>query len=215
MLSKPQPRGYYCRKCKINEPAGHKFAQCSVCKKARYCSKECQTVDWPSHRVFTGSKLIFKADCANMKADRKKDGNPHLTRKFDKWHASNYDNTSFLSMSVLHPISRIRLEEYVAVIRMMELPNGLRVISVEASSIDSLPEEQKNVFLKDIITLSVKQSKTVNCLAVYEVEAIGAATGSSVYKCYILDADGISIQKVASHANDIQAEIIKQLNKEV
>jgi hypothetical protein len=117
----------------------------------------------------------------------------------------------------MHPISRLRLEEYVAVIRLKELPVGLRVISAEASSIESLPEEQKNEFLKDIITLSVKKPNMICCLAIYKVEAIDAAIGCSASKGYVWgDYSALaSIQKLASTANDLHVKLIKKLNKEV
>ncbi|KAF7318910.1 hypothetical protein HMN09_00226800 [Mycena chlorophos] len=40
-----------CLACFKTEKKEQKFQRCGKCKKATYCSKECQTKDWPSHKV--------------------------------------------------------------------------------------------------------------------------------------------------------------------
>jgi hypothetical protein len=80
----------------------------------------------------------LKADCAKWKAERDSINNPRLTRTFDKWKADNFKLISSLVKSVMHPISRLRLESHVAVISLKELPSGFQVLSAETALIDSL-----------------------------------------------------------------------------
>ena len=37
--------------CKQCAERGYDFQRCSRCKKAYYCSRECQTIDWPVHKT--------------------------------------------------------------------------------------------------------------------------------------------------------------------
>jgi hypothetical protein len=141
-----------CYKCKTLEPAGSKYPQCSVCKHARYCSKACQTAHWPSHKVTTRFKLIIKANCAKWKSDLDQYDNPRLIRKFEKWHGNNFNTASSLVLSVIHPISSLRLEIYVAMISLKELPSGFQVLSAETALIESLSEERKKTIRGRILS---------------------------------------------------------------
>jgi len=42
-----------CATCGVNEPTegGVKFVQCAGCRRTRYCTRECQKLDWKKHRV--------------------------------------------------------------------------------------------------------------------------------------------------------------------
>jgi hypothetical protein len=40
-----------CRKCNKKEDVGSAFKVCGRCKTSRYCSKECQSADWPLHKT--------------------------------------------------------------------------------------------------------------------------------------------------------------------
>ena len=42
-----------CATCGVIEPAdgGVKFVQCAGCRRTRYCTRECQKLDWKRHRV--------------------------------------------------------------------------------------------------------------------------------------------------------------------
>jgi hypothetical protein len=139
MISEQQQRGHMCQKCKTPESAAClKYSQCSVCKGARYCLivKACQTSDWPFHKVFSRSMLIILSDCGKWKANRDRDGNPRLTqtRKFNKWRGWRGDNFSHISslvVSLMQPISRLRMETHFAVIRLRELPDRFQVLSAK------------------------------------------------------------------------------------
>ena len=45
--------GLWILTCGLNEPAdgGVKFVQCAGCRRTRYCTRECQKIDWKKHRV--------------------------------------------------------------------------------------------------------------------------------------------------------------------
>jgi len=39
-----------CKKCDKQSSSEKRFPRCSACKQVRYCSKECQRLDWKKHR---------------------------------------------------------------------------------------------------------------------------------------------------------------------
>jgi hypothetical protein len=131
---------YACRNCTTLEPAGTKFRLWSACKAARYCSTYCQIAHWPSHKVFTYPSNPKKVECAELR-ERRSAIDPKLERKFVRWRASKLEHTSNLVMSLMHPISKLRIESHISSIRLKELPTGFRVIAAESINIESLPAE--------------------------------------------------------------------------
>jgi hypothetical protein len=142
------------------------------------------------------------------------DDNPRLTRKFNKWEADNFNLTSSLVLAVMHPISRIRLGSHVAVIRLKELPNGFRVLSVEAVSIESLPDKHK---YGEVLNYQTNQPELVYCVALFHVEAIDVSSSCIFPIGYRFGTylNLAAFQVAASLNNGRQDELIKMLNKEI
>jgi hypothetical protein len=115
----------------------------------------------------------------------------------------------------MHPISSIRSETYVAVIRLKELPVGFRVISAESVSIDSLPDTKAQETREKVFFLQTNESEKVYCVAMFDVEAIDAARLSFFVCGYRLGmfSNLVSIQEKAATENARHAELIKMLNK--
>jgi hypothetical protein len=159
---------------------------------------------------------MLQADCAKWKDQRKHDDNPRLTRKFRKWSNDNFNHISSLTISVLHPISRIRLETQVAAIRLKELPNGFRVLSAEAALIKSLTDSQ-NQCRETILSNQTNHSEDVCCLAMYEMEAIDSANNSYRLECYGFGtySNLSAAKKMATTENGRRAELIQILNNEL
>jgi hypothetical protein len=173
-----QQRGHYCLKCNIIEPAGSKFSQCSICKYARYCSKECQIAHWPFHKVLTFSNP--QADCAKWKVELDSFSNPPLRRKFVKWNADNFTHNINLVQYLMHPINRIHLKAQVAIIGLKELPIGFRVHSAEAVSIERIPAEDLKKRIRDnLLSNQINRPEEVFCVSCYIVEAIDVANSGS------------------------------------
>jgi hypothetical protein len=66
-----------------------------------------------------------------------------LDSEMEQLDSDNFSLISSLVLSMMHPISRLRLETHVVDIRLKELPNGFRVLSAKSASIESFPEDQK------------------------------------------------------------------------
>jgi hypothetical protein len=84
----------------------------------------------------------------------------------------------------MYPISRLRVESYVALIRLKELPNGFRVFSSEALSIESFPVDQKNQLRDAVLSLQTSQPEVVSCIAMFELEAIDDVKNWTVINLY-------------------------------
>jgi hypothetical protein len=135
---------------------------------------------------------------------------------FEKWHGSNFPQLSSLVQSLMHPISRIRLESHFSLIRLKELPNGFRVLAAESVSIESLPDEFKKPSRENILSLLTRNPEKIVCLSLYAVEDIDGVRNLAIFKGYVLGdySDLAAIQLDAATENGRQAELIKILNKE-
>jgi hypothetical protein len=114
-------------------------------------------------------------------------------------------------MSVIYPISRIRLENYVGMIRVKELPVGFRVLSAEAIAIENiLPEDQKQDIREIILCNQTKDPEKVWCIVIFEVESIDAttATKNCLFQEYGFGLYSVlaAIQDKATNENGRQAE---------
>jgi hypothetical protein len=158
----------------------------------------------------------FKAECAKWKSARDSSNNPHLTRKFNKWCGENLTNASSLVKSVIHPISKLRLESHVAVIRFKELPVGFRVLCGEVVSVESLPSGRIESIREIILCNQTKDPDNIWCIAMFHIEAIDATNKFSYQEYGFGPYSNIAaIQKKAATENDRQADLIKMLNKEI
>eukprot|EP00601_Ochromonadales_sp_CCMP2298_P004735 CAMPEP_0173168826 /NCGR_PEP_ID=MMETSP1141-20130122/363_1 /TAXON_ID=483371 /ORGANISM="non described non described, Strain CCMP2298" /LENGTH=226 /DNA_ID=CAMNT_0014090583 /DNA_START=165 /DNA_END=841 /DNA_ORIENTATION=- len=73
-----------------------KLRNCSGCETQRYCSKECQTADWPLH----------KAQCKSIRQARKQiqselPDQSHALKDFDKWRATFHQDLVILTAGIL------------------------------------------------------------------------------------------------------------------
>jgi hypothetical protein len=215
MESVSQRRGYSCFNCNTFEPAGSKYLQCSVCKDARYCCKDCQIANWPAHKVSTKSHI--QVDCARRKANRDKCDSQALVRKHTKWCAENFIVFSGLLMSLMHPISKLRMESYVAVIQLLELPNGFRIVSAEALSIDSLPSDKNQATREGLVYNQTNDPEDVCCLVLYHLSPMDNTCPTVSVRSFNCGkySNLAEIQIAASSMNGSQDGIIKKLNKEI
>jgi hypothetical protein len=117
----------------------------------------------------------------------------------------------------MYPISLFRLESHAAMIRLNELSVGFRVLSAEAISIESLPEEQRKCIREHILSLQTQQPDKVCCVAIFQVEDFDSAITDSFLKgCLLGDFSELAyIQEEAAIENGRQAELIKKLNREL
>jgi hypothetical protein len=76
----------------------------------------------------------------------------------------------------MHPISILRLESHVAVIRLKELPVGFRVISADAVSFEILPDDAKRDIRDSILSDQTNHPDKVSCAAMFYVQAIDASS---------------------------------------
>jgi hypothetical protein len=126
-------------------------------------STECQLEHWPSHKVLTYSSNP-KAECAELRA-RISVIDPKLERKFVRWRALNFEHTSNLVLSLMHPISKLRIESHISSIRLKELPAGFRVIGAEAISIESLSKENILYIRKALVSRQKDDPKGIYSIA--------------------------------------------------
>jgi molybdopterin-guanine dinucleotide biosynthesis protein len=140
-------------------------------------------------------------DCADWKTHRDQADNPRFKRKFDKWKTETFANSSFLIQSLMHPISRLRMETHIALIRLNELPSGFRVLSADLMLIEGLPDDSKKIIRKIILHYQTKEPEKVYCTTMFEVEAINADNNCYISEVYILGEDSnlAVIQDAARH----------------
>jgi hypothetical protein len=143
---------------------------------------------------------------------------PELNRKFGIWNENNHEWNASLVLSILHPISKQRIEGYVALIKVKEIPEaaGFTVLTVEAVRVDALKGELKQCVLDLRNALNKKHSSDVSCIAIFDVEAIG----SDVNDMEILVTHSFGeyhelplIKKTARNTSTRQSEWIARLNK--
>jgi hypothetical protein len=160
---------------------------------------------------------LSKADCTKWKIDLDSSNDPSLRRKFIKWKAENFTNFSSLVESLMHPISKLRLESHVAVIRLKELPVKFRVISAEPVLIESLRDPHRQTILNFILSNQTDELEYVCCEAVFEVNSIDTAYRTCFFEGYHLGeySELPDIQERASVENGRRAEIIQMLKKEL
>jgi hypothetical protein len=141
--------------------------------------------------------------------------NPRLTRKFDKWKAKNLTRISFLIQSLMHPISRIRLESQVAVIRLKELRSGFRVLSAEAALIDNLSDISIRTIRENIFANNSNYPETVICHIICVIETIYADSNYQVPNAFGFGdySDLAAIQDEASIEYGREVELIQMLNR--
>jgi hypothetical protein len=161
--------------------------------------------------------LILKADCAKWKANLDSSNNPSLRRKFIKWKADNFTHISSLVNSVMHPISRIRVETHIAMIRMNELSSGFRVLSAETALMESLPNDTKQGIREVLLSNQTNQSERLWCVAMFEVESIDSTSFRTFFCGYSFGpySNMVSIQEKAASENGRQVDLIQMLNKEL
>jgi hypothetical protein len=118
-------------------------------------------------------------------------------------------------LSVIHPISRLRLESHVAVIRLMELPSQFRVISADLVSIEILPDNLRQQIRDIILSFQTNHPNEVSCVAMFDMEAIDDSSHSFIGGYRFGPYSNLAaIQEKAAAENDRQADLIKMLNKE-
>jgi hypothetical protein len=160
-------------------------------------------------------KSYIKADCSKWKSDRDHDDNPRFTRRFNKWKADYFPQIFSLVQSLMHPICIIRIETHAVVIGLKELPDGFRVLSAEAASIDSLPIEAMESLCENILNFQTKLPEDVSCNVMFKVEAIDTANDCFFYEGCSFGpySDLAAIQDVAASLNGRQAELIIMLTR--
>jgi hypothetical protein len=151
------------------------------------------------------------------KTQRAQDDNPRFTRKFNKWEAKNFTYAGSLAMSLMHPISKLRLESHLAKIRVKELPSGFRVLSADAVLIESLPDVQKIIIRDRILFNQTNQPEKICCEAMYGVEAIDAAKNTTFLDGYSFGpySNLAAVQEEVATLNGRRVELIKTLNKDL
>jgi hypothetical protein len=115
-------------------------------------------------------------------------------------------------MSVMHPISKLRLETRVAVIRLKELPGGFGVLSMEAVLIDSFPDDQKQIFRDRILSNQANYSDKTHFTVMFEMDVARSFISGYILGDYSNLAE---IHTIASNANDMQADLINMSNNEL
>jgi hypothetical protein len=115
----------------------------------------------------------------------------------------------------MHPISKIRLEAHLAVIRLKETPSGFRVLSTRSVLIENLPSVPKQYIRDSILYNQANEPEKVRCFALFEVDGM-EASASSLMNGYIFGiySDLAAIQDDASTQNGRRSKLIQLLNKE-
>jgi hypothetical protein len=116
----------------------------------------------------------------------------------------------------MHPVSRIRSESYVALIRFKELTSGFRVISAEAALIVNLPVDTRKCIRDNILYSQTKYPGKISCMAMHEVESFDLSVRITRLTGYGLGSytNLAAIQDKALVDNGRRVEIIQMLNKE-
>jgi hypothetical protein len=117
----------------------------------------------------------------------------------------------------MHPISKPRMESLIAVIRLKELSNGFRVLSVEAALIESATEDQKKHIRDTILTNQTYLPEMVCCVALFHVEAIDVSRSCTfpIGYGFVTYSNLVAVQEKAATENVRRAELIKILSKEI
>jgi hypothetical protein len=120
-------------------------------------------------------------------------------------------------MSLMHPISILRLESHVALIRLKELPNGFRILAAESVSIESLPDEFKKPSRDHILSLLTRNPEKIVCLSIYFVEEIDGVRNRAIINGYVFGdhSDLADIKDEAAAENGRRDYLILILNKEL
>jgi hypothetical protein len=153
-------------------------------------------------------------DCKKWKADLLLASRTDLntTLKMKNWMADNFDCCVDLTESLLYPVSKRRLEDYAALIRIKQIPTGFRVSSAEAVLIeDSLPDEDIESVRDMLLRAQTRDPKSV--LGVTRLEMDGNTLNYTTMINFG-DCSGLAaIQYRASRYDRVT--LIKLLNKEV
>jgi hypothetical protein len=145
-----------------------------------------------------------------------KDYEDPVIPKYYKWLASIIEDISKLVASVIHPISRQRLESHAVVICLKELAIGFNVLSAELVAIDHLSVGQKQTSRKIVLLNHTNRPDRAVCLKVIKIKPISTVECSLVDQLLFGDySDLTEVLEIGASLSGHQDHLINKLNKEI
>jgi hypothetical protein len=101
-----------------------------------------------------------------------------MNSKYSDWMDKNRLHFPSLILSVMHPISKSRLESHVAFFQLKELASGFRLVLAKAVAIEALrPDHRQNVretLARDLLSKDPEQVIVVSvfCLEVFDGDVV-------------------------------------------
>jgi hypothetical protein len=137
----------------------------------------------------------------------------NLPLKFSRWTDDYADQIYNFLLSIFYKAERSRFENYVAVIRMVEIDKGFRIEWAEEFPIESLPNDRMQ-YVRKRYSEFAKEYTNARCMVLFSVRA---AKNEKAYETVIPfdmgeESDLSALQEFADGLE--KDEIIKKLNKE-
>jgi hypothetical protein len=141
----------------------------------------------------------------------------NLQRKFDRWRDAKLHEVSSIVSSLMHPISKQRLESFVPLFMLNETPLGFLVVSAESVSIASLSSNLMRQIREKLVSLRNNgDPEDIVCVDVFSIETSdGNWTGQLSLNGLGRLCNFAQIQENAWNASSQHKELIEKINIDI
>uniref|UniRef100_A0A0W0FW00 MYND-type domain-containing protein n=1 Tax=Moniliophthora roreri TaxID=221103 RepID=A0A0W0FW00_MONRR len=101
-----------CGHCRKSPGNGKMFARCGKCKMTYYCSRDCQTANWPEHETICKQRQQTAAELEKKRAEALAEGkNLYDPIIIQTWYRENSDTIEHTAFHVLELWKGVELDE--------------------------------------------------------------------------------------------------------